>query len=564
MSKIPFIEKGSYGKNLQFHTKENRISWRRFVTYITGLVFLFLLMSARLFQLTIVKGVYYKNLSDQNRIREVVIEPQRGKIIDRKGIVIAENTEAEIATTEARFLSKRFYRQPEIFAHVLGYRQLADVQDIKTDPCVNKIKVGDKIGKKGIEKLYDCELRGKSGKKMIEVDALGKSKETLGVVDPIPGETIQLAADSVLQQKSYELIQGKRAVVVGLKPKTGEIVILTSSPSFNPQSFEDGDSKTISKLFNDKQKPLFNRATEGTYPPGSIFKMVIASAALEEKKVTPTTIIQDNGFLVAGTLKFHNWYYLQYGKTDGPVDVYKALQRSNDIYFYDIGARLGAEKMKSWAETFGFQRKTQVGIEEDVGIIPSSFWKEEVLGEKWYLGDTYNLSIGQGYVLATPLQVANSVMPFANNGYQCKPQLLKANTAHAGKPECKKIPITEDTLAVVREGMKRACEPGGTGHPLFDFKVKDSSVTPSPTPEGTRSAALKDPLATKKISIGCKTGTAESHALSGKPHAWFTAFAPYEDPEILVSVLVEEGGQGSDVAGPIVRDILKTYFEIVE
>jgi penicillin-binding protein 2 len=221
------------------------------------------------------------------------------------------------------------------------------------------------------------------------------------------------------------------------------------------------------------------------------------------------------------------------------VDLVKAIKRSNDIYFYKVGEKLGPVDLKIWADRFGFGKKTDIGIDEAEGLIPSSFWKEDVLKEKWYLGDTYNLSIGQGYMLSTPLQVARMTSVFANNGYLCAPQLLKTtDTKH-----CINLHISEKTLRLIKEGMKEACAPGGTGWPFFDFKVQRADNKSEP------------------IAVECKTGTAEAHADSKHPHAWFTIFAPAENPEIVVTVLVEESGQGSDIGGPIAKEILKSYFE---
>jgi penicillin-binding protein 2 len=560
MNKLPIFEKGHHG-SMHFETGGKRKSLSLLIIFTIGCIIFFLVLISRLFQLTIVKGTYYRDLSDKNRLREIIIEPRRGTIEDRKGFVLVENTEANINAKGERLFSKRTYRQPEAFSHVIGYRQIADTNDFKNDTCINKLRSGDKVGKKGIERLYECDLRGMAGKKLIEIDAQGQYKDTLTIIPPTDGETIQLSIDAELQQKAYELIQSKRAVVVGLKPKTGEVLVLTSSPAYNPQAFEDSDAKQISYFFNDSSKPLFNRATEGAYPPGSTFKMVVAAGALEEKAITTSTLIEDTGVVEAGNLKFHNWAFLKSGKTDGLVDVYKGLQRSNDIYFYKVGEKLGPVKIKEWAEHFGFQNRTGIGIEESEGIIPSPFWKEEVLSERWYLGDTYNLSIGQGYVNVTPLQVALETSVFTNEGYFCKPQLIKAQNGQELSKNCKKLSITPKTIDTIQEGMRQACAAGGTGWPFFDFAVFDESLTPEPTVKDASPSARITGKPNKKIQVGCKTGTAESHARSGMPHAWFTVYAPYENPEIVLTVMVEEAGEGSDVAAPIAKEILKMYFE---
>lgn len=560
MIKLPFLQKGD-SKGLRFFSTNNRVIENAFFIYV-AIIFLFLIiLFLRLFQLTIVKGSYYRALSEQNRLREIIIEAPRGEIIDRKGFTIAQSLapninqkiEPGLFKSDQRITSRRIYNSPEAIAPLIGYRQIADNNDLKNDICQNKLPLGNRTGKKGVEKLFDCQLRGRSGKKLVEIDAQGKYLKTVDVIPPTSGNTIQLALDLELQKKSYELVKNVKAAIVVTNPKTGEILASVSSPSFNSQDFEDSTNKNIQSYLNDKNNPLFNRVTEATYPPASIFKLIVATAALEEKVIDEKTEIEDKGSIKAGVATFGNWYFIQYGKVDGMVDVIKAMKRSNDIFFYKIGEKTGVEKIKKWTDIFGLGKRTEIGLNEAEGIIPSTFWKKEVLKEDWYLGDTYNLSIGQGYVGTTPLQMALVADVFANGGYLCKPQLLKQNVKtqnFASLPTCKRLPISQKTLDLVREGMRQTCLAGGTGWPLFDF-----SIRPDPAKQERQGQALK------KIQIGCKTGTAESHAVSGMPHAWISAFAPYDKPEISVTVLVEEGGQGSDVAGPIARDILKAYFE---
>jgi penicillin-binding protein 2 len=536
MNKIPFFEKAR-SQNIRFSQEDGRPPEALFFIFFFTVAAFFFILGLRLFQLTVVKGEYFRNLSDENRIREIVIEAPRGQITDRKGYVVAKSEAPNVEANTPRIDSKRIYFEPKAISHLVGYRQLADTQDVSQDNCLYKLKSGDKIGKKGVEKIYDCELRGVSGKKLIEVDALGKFLKTLNVIPPTQGHDVVLALDLDLQKKALELLDGKKGVVVASVPSTGEILALVSSPSYNIQDFEDQNSLNIERYLHDKEQPLFNRVTEGAYAPGSIFKLAIATAALEEKAVTDKTEIEDTGVVTAGGLKFGNWYFLEYGKTEGLINLTKALQRSNDIYFYLAGAKTGEDKIKKWSEVLGYGKKTGIGLTEEVGIIPNPFWKEANLKDRWYTGDTYNLSIGQGYVSTTPIQTLFVTNVFANGGYLCQPQLLKDTAKN-----CKKLPISGATLASINEGMRQACSTGGTGWPLFDFKAKKDSKEMT-------------------IQIACKTGTAESHALSGKPHAWITAYAPFDKPEISLTVLVEEGGQGSDIAGPIARDILKTYFE---
>lgn len=475
----------------------------------------------------------------------------------------------------------RTYSGAEALSHLLGYRQIASEAHLENDSCSQPLFLNDKVGVKGIEADLECVLRPVKGKRLVEVDSFGKQVRVLSQVEPKPGHDIELSIDSELQRRAYDILSGneiqtsvevdiseKKIAVVGLDPRTGEVLLLLSYPGFSPQDFED-QSPAVEDYLKDKDKPLFNRALLGTYPPGSVFKPVIAAGALEEHVISETDTIQDNGFIQAGPIRFHNWYYTQYGRTEGEVDLRKGLQRSNDIYFYKIGEKLTPEHIKTWAMKFGFGKRTGISLDDDAGLIPSDFWKRETIGDKWYLGDTYNLSIGQGYLLVTPLQVARSITPFANAGKMCVPQLLKLNSEMNAevfddlKPVCQNVGLSDNTIRAIREGMLKACEPGGTGWPLFNFSVQSSgnadSNDDSEESDSSRSSPRKKP-----IQVGCKTGTAESHGFNTLPHAWFTVFAPYDNPEIVLAILVEEGGEGSNVAAPIAKEILKAYFERVE
>lgn len=549
---------------MSFATKQRSFTQGLFMLYGLGVAVFFLIALARLFQLTIVKGSYYSLLSEDNRVKELIIEAPRGIIYDRKGIELASSTQPDLTDSSDRVFSNRVYKYSDAISHIIGYRQSADATDFDNDTCINKLKFGDKVGKKGIEQFFECDLRGRHGKKLVEVDAHGAQLKTLSVLDPQKGDDLRLALDISLQEKATKLLGDQKGAVVGLKPDTGEVLILASTPGYDPQIFEDGDTKSASELILDEDEPLFNRATEGTYPPGSTFKIFVATAGLEEGIINPDETIEDNGFVEAGPLKFHNWYFLEYGRTEGEVNMLKALQRSNDIYFYLLGGKLGPDKIKKWAEIFGFQNPSNIGIAESVGTIPSAFWKKDTLGERWFLGDTYNLSIGQGYVATTPLQVARATAVFANGGYLCEPRLLKNQSTKDAS--CMKLPMSTATYDVVREGMHRACSTGGTGYPFFDFSVQENSAVQqlSNSANQQENVATSSASIQRRIEVGCKTGTAESHAKSKDPHAWFTVFAPFKHPEIVLTVLVEEGGQGSEIAAPIAKEILKVYFERYE
>ncbi len=539
----PFIRIDS---DINFRPRsQKRDSYRIYLLPLLITAF-FLIFTIRLFHITLVKGAYYKFASEDNLLTEKTIEGQRGTIYDRKG--------QKIAYSEGQDKKyRRVYSDGEAFAHLLGYRQIASKENLKDDACKEPLRLNDKLGVKGVEKLFECILRPIKGKELIETNAQGKFVKTVSKIEPKSGHDITLSIDAELQKRAYEVIvqnlpksnevvdyPHKKISIIGLKPKTGEVLLMLSYPSFDPQAFEDGVKDKVQGYLKNEEQPLYNRALLGTYPPGSVFKPVVAAAALEEKVITPTDLIEDNGFIEVGTNKqrFHNWFYTKYGKTDGMVDMVKGLQRSNDIYFYRLGEKLGNDKIKTWSSTFGFGKHTGINLDDSTGLIPSDFWKREKIGEKWYLGDTYNLSIGQGYMLVTPLQLALSTAVFAQDGMYCLPQVLKISDEIT--PHCEKLNLEKETLSTIREGMKKACETGGTGWPFFNFE---------PVTKGQR------------IDVGCKTGTAESHLKSGLPHAWFTIFAPYENPEIVLTVLVEESGEGSNIAAPIAKEILTTYFQ---
>ncbi|MCL4375101.1 penicillin-binding transpeptidase domain-containing protein [Patescibacteria group bacterium] len=562
MNRLPFFHKAKI-TDLNFRTAAIADSRRWLIGMAVVVVAIFLVLFLRLFQLTIVKHAYFQQTAEDNHNRALIIEAQRGRITDRKGFVIAQNTPPDLHALEARIPSSRTYYDGMIMGNLIGYRQIADAADMENNDCRIPLQLGDKIGKKGVEALYDCRLRGRNGKKLVEVNAQGKLLHSITVEPAQPGSNIQLAIDLELEKAAYEQIKDKRAAVVVLDPPTGAVLAMVSTPSFDPQDFENGAAEAVQSYLNDPAQPLFNRATAGTYPPGSIFKLMVAIAGLEEKKIDAATQFEDKGILQAGPLKFGNWYFLQYGKTEGMVDLVKAIQRSNDIFFYQAGEAAGPDAIKKWALRFGLGKKTGIGLEEAEGLVPSPFWKQETLKDRWYLGDSYNLAIGQGYTLVTPLQIALATAAFANNGYLCQPQLLKNQPSR-----CEKLPVSGTNLSLIQEGMRRACATGGTGWPLFDYKIKNlefrSSQTRGLTGEKLASveAALdKNPQAWEALPVACKTGTAETHGQDSNPHAWFTAYAPADNPQIVVTVLVENAGQGSDVAAPIAKQILTTYFE---
>jgi len=529
----------------------------------------FFFLIFRLFHLQILEGKKNSQLARQNRFRIKQILPNRGIIYDRNLTALVRNepgfhlkkekngkihyesityqealkleAQNKLKTDDLKIETIRIYLYPEIFAHVLGFigqpdkEQLKNLEKEKTCPGL-KITADDKIGKLGIEKQYNCLLFGKKGSRVIEVDANEKKIKTITKTDPTDGQSLILSVSLPLQKKAYKLIEDKKAAVIASDPNSGKILALVSSPSFNPNIFTQGKQVEIEKTLADsKNMPLFNRAISASYPPGSTFKLVVAAAALEEKKINQNTEFEDIGVIKIGKWEFPNWLYLKRGDTDGFLNVVDAIKRSNDIFFYRTAARLELNGIRTWAKKFNLGKPLGVDIPgEAKGNLPSNEWKQETTGENWYLGDTYHLGIGQGYLLVTPLQLNSWTQVFASSGILYKPSLLK-NT----KPQIiKKDFMAKKTIKLVQEGMKRACAPGGTGWPLFDFKIDG-----------------------KKIKTACKTGTAEYGDPDEKTHALFTVFAPYKNPQIVVTVIVEGAGEGSDIAAPIAKEILKEWFK---
>ncbi|OGH02236.1 MAG: hypothetical protein A2798_03890 [Candidatus Levybacteria bacterium RIFCSPHIGHO2_01_FULL_37_17] len=540
----------------------------------------------RVFFLQIVKGEYFRVLSDQNRTKTVSIHAERGIIMDRNGIPLVFNEPGYRMTKEGKtiqlshqealaFLTKesnklevdslRRYAYGEDLAHVLGYIGQISAEELK-EPAFTEHKGSDVIGKEGIERSYEQRLKGIDGKKLIEVDSSGRQLRALGQDEPIAGDNITLTIDLELQQKTFEAMEDVKKGAAIVSSAGGGILALVSKPSFDPNLFTMGESyksATTSGYQNIEQvlldstaQPLLNRAISGVYPPGSTFKIVVASAALKDKVIDASYSIEDTGILHVGSFSFSNWYFTGYGKTDGQVNVVKGIKRSNDIFFYRLAELLGVEKIAKDASKFFLGKKLGVDlIGEASGTLPNEQWKKENIGEGWYLGDTYHLGIGQGYLLSTPLQVNAWTQAITNEGILKRPHLLKEKKEET----ISKGLLDKKSYELVRQGMVESCAQGGVAWPLFDFKVKNSKLKI----DGKNFLEVKGASGSadmRQVVIACKTGTAEHGDTKGIPHAWITLFAPAYNPEIVVTILAEESGEGSNVAAPIAKKILEAYF----
>ena len=553
----------------------------------------------RAFFLQVAKGEYFRNLSDGNRVKTQIVHAPRGIVFDRNNTPLVFNIPGfrKIDNKKTILLSRdkalsyiakgdinlevdslRSYPYKDAFAHVLGYIGQISEDELSSNTFAG-YRAGDLLGKSGIEKEYEKKLRGEDGKQLIEVDSMGKAVRVLGQTDPTPGTDITISLDEKLQNASYLAMKDvKKGAVVVSNPQ-GEVLALVSKPSFDPDLFTLGDLakeytatessySSISQILLDSEnQPLLNRAIGGVYPPGSTFKLVTAAAGLERGVIDESFEVNDTGVLTVGSFSFANWYFTGYGRTEGEVNIVKAIKRSNDIFFYKLAEIIGEDNLSDTAKKFGLGKKLGIDLEgEESGTVPTTAWKKNVIGEQWYLGDTYHYGIGQGYLLTTPLQVNMWTSAIANGGVLYKPHLLKNSEfrvpASTQRGEQNSKLLSEKNFNLIREGMIESCSSGGVAWPLFEFKVKneklkvdDKDITE--VPQSTVSAQFKD---FRHITIACKTGTAQHGDESTLPHAWITLFAPAYNPQIIVTVLAESSGEGSNIAAPIAKKILEEWF----
>jgi penicillin-binding protein 2 len=446
----------------------------------------------------------------------------------------------------------RDYKDAEAFAHLVGYTGKITAEELASHEDADYI-LNDYIGKGGVEYQYENLLRGVLGKRQSEIDAVGNFKKTLAEIPPQPGNNLRLNIDYELQKQIYDSLMtvmgrigAKKAAAVATNPQTGEVLALLSLPSFDNNMFARGiRTDEYSVLINDENTPLLNRVLSGTYPPGSTIKPMMAVAALTEGVVTPETKILDNGVIRVGAYSFYG--YERSGL--GNMDIYSAIARSSDIYFYSVGGGnpasvvkdgLGPDRIATYLRKFNLG--TPLGIDlpsEKAGLVPDPAWKEQTKNEQWFLGNTYHYSIGQGDLLTTPLQVNSWTATIGNGGRVMQPYVLHSVTDRTDKV------ITEGTSKILAEN-------------IFDpnyIKVAQDGMRQTVTEGSARS------LATLPIPISGKTGTAQFDARNlSRTHAWFTSYAPSDNPQIALTILVEAGGEGSSVAVPVSKEVYNWWI----
>ncbi|AOA08103.1 MULTISPECIES: penicillin-binding protein 2 [Pseudomonas] len=601
---------------LKDHEKDSRLVRGRVVVGAIVVVTLICVLLVRLYYLQVVQYDYHSTLSENNRVHVQPIPPTRGLIFDRNGVVIADNrpsfslsmtrersgdwqqvldviVEVLQLTPEDRALFEkrmkqgrrpfepvpilfelneeqiariavnqfrlpgvevvaqlvRHYPQGAHFAHSVGYMGRINEKELKTLDPVNYSGTHH-IGKTGIERFYEAELHGQVGYEEVETNARGRVLRVLKRTDPIPGKDIVLSLDIKLQEAAEEALAGRRGAVVALNPMTGEVLAMVSQPSFDPNLFVTGISfKAYAELRDSIDRPLFNRILRGLYPPGSTIKPAVAIAGLDSGVITGSSRVYDPGYYQLPNYdhKYRNW-----NRTgDGYVDLDTAIMRSNDTYFYDLAHKLGIDRLSSYMNQFGIGRKVSLDMfEESAGLMPSREWKRATRRQAWFPGETLILGIGQGYMQSTPLQLAQATALIASKGKWIRPHLAKTIE---GVPPVDPDPVPDIVLrdpsnwAKVNHGMQQVVH-------------------------GARGTARVAGVGAQYLIAG-KSGTAQVVAIKQgekydrskvqerhRDHALFVGFAPANNPQITVSVMIENGEAGSRVASPVVRKVMDAWL----
>ena len=488
---------------------------------------------------------------EENRKRPAFQELLLGRDVDWPTVVAVESHQLDLPGVNLRARPRRSYADGPVGAHVLGYlgeigsRQLQLLKD-------EGYTLGDEIGQYGLERHWEEVLRGQSGGQQVEVDALGRRMRVLHEVPDVPGYTVHLTLDQQLQATAFQALKDKEGTIVVLDVNTGAILAMVSTPAFDPNIFARGiKAEEWRGLIKDRLRPLSNRATQGQYPPGSTFKVVMAIAGLEEGAIHPDTTINDPGFYNFGNRAFRDWKKGGHGS----VDLHKAIVQSCDVYFYQLGPRLGVDRIAKWSRAFGLGEKSGVALDDErSGLIPDTEWKRKRYRQPWFPGETVSVAIGQGYVTVTPLQLANMMAAVANGGTVYRPRIVSkiestdgATIREYGPEKIRTIKVNPATLQRVRNALAHVVGgPGGTGGAARSSLVEIAGKTGTAQVVEMKGAYLKS----------------EQLAYFSRDHAWFVSYAPAQSPQIAVAVLVEHGGHGGEAAAPVAKKVIEKYIEL--
>ncbi|MBW1705486.1 MAG: penicillin-binding protein 2 [Deltaproteobacteria bacterium] len=473
--------------------------------------------------------------------------------MSRDELAVIETQRFNLSGVMIKVKPQRHYAWGKLASHVLGYLGEISESQLKTGKFPGN-KQGDLIGKSGVEWKWQPLLNGMRGGEQVEVDAAGRKIRVISRKPPVSGASIYLTIDKDLQALVERALDGKKGAIVAMNPNNGEILAMASTPSFNPNVFIRGiDMATWKGISTSKDFPLQNRALCGQYPPGSVFKIIVALAGLEEGVIDPEEELVCNGVYTLGRHKYHCWKKHGHGK----VKLHRALRESCDIYFYKIGKRLGVDRIARYAKRFGFGKTTGFDAgREKIGLIPTSQWKLKRFGVPWQTGETISTAIGQSFVLVTPIQMATMISTVFNGGDVYRPQVTRRVEKINGEklfefaPELiGKAGIKHEYLELVKNGLIAAVnEPHGTG---WRTKLKDVTVAGK---TGTAQVVALDKG--KVLNQGGEV------PLEFRDHAWFVGIAPAERPEIALAIVIEHGGHGGSAAAPIAKKMITAYLGV--
>ena len=469
------------------------------------------------------------------KFQPIVIKPEATPA----DVAFIESHRADIPLLEMLMVHRRRYLPGAFMAHASGY--VGEVSEKQIEDSNGKLRPGDFAGKSGLERQYNDLLVGTDGMRRVIVNSIGKEVGRLEQQEAIPGKQIQLTIDLDLQKVAEDAMVDKKGAVVALDPRTGEVLAFVSRPAPDPNDFAVRVSKEEwQRLNSDENRPLLNRATQAQLAPGSVFKIVMATTMLESKAVPESFTAFCPGYATFYGRQFKCWVF---GKgSHGAVSLHNAIVHSCDVFFYNVGQRMGIDTIAKYAKMLGLGAKTGIDLpSEETGLVPSEEWVQRVFHHKWYPGSTISVALGQGAVTTPPVQLAYTVGGIASGGVFKQPHLLK-DAAHVGEM---RVPLSEHTVEEVTQGMYGVVNEGG----------------------GTAAASKLQGIefcgktGSAQVMSNTERGKIGKAASSGKDNAWFVGFAPRRDPEIVVSVLVEGGEHGASAAAPVARDIVKAYYD---
>lgn len=601
-------------------TKERDWMKQRVMAASLCVLIVFMLLFFRLVYLQLIKGDEYYRLSETNCVRLKSIKPSRGLIFDRNGELLVDNRPAfdlvivqedtgsvpetvsllsslidepyvdlmvqiqkagnaafykpivlkkdisrdQLAIVEAHKFDlpgiyveiepTRHYIHPETASHLLGYLGEVNKKELESG-VLPHVRAGDNIGRYGVEKSFESYLQGRRGGRQVEVDVNGRVVQELKTVAPVPGHNLHLTLDLPLQQLAEDLLEDRDGAVVALNPANGDVLVMASNPGFDQNDFIGGIStRNWQALMENPGRPMINKTIQAEYPPASTYKILTAIAALEEKAIDGDDTTFCPGFYVFKGRRYHCWRKHGHGK----LNVVNALAQSCDVFFYLAGEKIGVDALAQYANGCGLGRPTGIDLDhERQGLIPTSAWKRERFNEAWFPGETLSISIGQGFNLVTPLQMAVFTAAIANGGTLYRPRIVatvkdvNGNVVKDMGPEITGgIPAGKKTLDLVKKGLTEVVE-------------------------GNRGTARS--IRIKQFEIAGKTGTAqvfsrktgekfdnENQARTLRDHAWFVCYAPAQNPVIAIAVIIEHGEHGSSAAAPVAGTLVKKYLGLLE